>query len=251
MISIETISPKAHRITAMGAFHFEDAEKFVAFAKERLASKEGGNLLIDLTALADFTFSAVSDQLMHIPSLLQFIYSLDRIAILSDEEWLRSAARLESALLPGVAYQVYDEDEADAAMAWVTEEVEEPHLGAFAEIDVGNASIAAFQLAGRLDSAESERGIAMVEARLKDPACSKLMMVIQSWHGFDAELLFDFGLMRSKMGLISEIDRYAIVGGPDWLGGTAQIMGALVKPKIRAFDLDDQDDAVGWLSSAD
>jgi len=248
MITIENIAPNAHRITVMGAFHYDDAEKSVAFAKERLASKEGGSLLIDLTALADFSFSAVSDELMHIPSMLKFVYSLDRIAIISDEEWLRSAARLESALLPGVEYQVYDDDEAEAALAWVTQEVDAPHLGAFTEIDVGNPAIAAFQLAGRLDSAESERGIAMVEARLQDPDCSSLMMVIKGWHGFDAELLFDFGLMRSKINLINEIDRYAIIGGPDWIGGTAQIMGSLVKPKIRAFDLDDQDEAVAWLN---
>lgn len=248
MLDIEELSPSAHRVTVMGAFHYDDAEKFIAFAKDHNADGKGGNLLIDLTALADFTFSAVSDQLMHVPSLLKYIYSLDRIAIISDEEWLRSAARLESVLLPGVEYQVYDEDEADAALAWVTEEVDEPHLGAFTELNVGDPSIAAFQLAGRLDSAESERGIAMVEARLKDSSCSSLMMVIKSWHGFEAELLFDFGLMRSKLGLIDEIERYAIVGGPSWIGGTAQIMGALVKPDIRAFDEDEQEEALAWLS---
>ncbi len=247
MLNIEELSPRAHRITVMGPFHYEDAEKFVAFAKERLAAKDGGNLLIDLTALADFTFSAVSDQLMHVPSLLKFVYSLDRIAIISDEEWLRSAARLESILLPGVEYQVYDDDEADTALAWVTQEVDEPHLDAFSELDVDDSSIAAFQLAGRLDSAESARAIAMVEERLKAPECRHLMMVIKSLHGFDAQLLFDFGLMRSKMHLIYEIDRYAIVGGPDWLGGTAQMMGALVKPQIRAFDDDEQDKALAWL----
>ena len=88
----------------------------------------------------------------------------------------------------------------------------------------------------------------MVEERLKNPDCKALMMVIKSWHGFEAELLFDFGLMRSKLGLIDEIERYAIVGGPSWIGGTAQIMGALVKPDIRAFDEDEQDEAVAWLS---
>jgi len=251
MIEIEKLSPKAHRIVVMVEFREEDAHKLVEFAAEQVASGDGGHVLIDVTAVAGFTWSAVSIELAHMGTLLKWVYGLDRIAIISDEDWIRTGARLESALLPGVTYEVYDDDEADAARAWVLEQADGPHKGAFKEINVGDPAIAAFQLAGRLDSAESERGIAMVEARLNDPACSKLMMVIQSWHGFEAELLFDFGLMRSKMGLINEIDRYAIVGGPDWLGGTAQVMGALIKPKIRAFDLDDQDDAVTWLSSAD
>ncbi|WP_298306681.1 STAS/SEC14 domain-containing protein [uncultured Erythrobacter sp.] len=249
MINIETLSPKAHRVTVMGPFHFDDAEALVAFAKERLASRERGNLLIDVTSLADFSFSAISDQLMHIPSMLQFVYSLDRIAFISDEEWMRSAARLES-MLPGVTYQVYDDDEKDAALAWILEEEEAPHKGAFRELDVGRADVAAFEVVGRLDGPESDRGIAMVEERLNDPQCSKLMMVIRHWHGFEAELLFTPKLMASKLRLIDKIDRYAVVGGPSWVGSVAQTIGMLIKPEIKAFKLDEQDEALEWLSEA-
>lgn len=250
MITIETLSPKAHRVTVMGAFHYEDAEKFVALGKERLASGERGNLLIDVTAMADFSASAIGDQLVHIPSMLQFIYSLDRIAFISDEEWMRSAARLESMLLPGVAYQVYDDDEKDAALAWLLEEEDAPHKGAFREIELGRDDVAAFEVVGRLDGPESERGIAMVEDRLNDPKCAKLMMVIRHWHGFEAELLFSPKLMASKLKLIDRIERYAIVGGPSWVGGVAETMGHLIKPEIKAFDLDDEDEALEWLVEA-
>lgn len=247
MINIETLSPKAHRVTVMGPFHYADAEALVAFAKKRLASGENGNLLIDVTSLADFSFSAMSDQLVHIPSMLQFVYSLDRIAFISDEEWLRSAARLESMLLPGVTYQVYDDDEKDAALAWVLGEEESPHKGAFREIKLGRADVAAFEVVGRLDGPESERGLAMVEARLGDPKCTMLMMVIRHWHGFEAELLFSPRLMSSKLKMIDKIDRYAIVGGPSWVGGVAQTMGMLIKTQIKAFDLDDESEALEWL----
>ena len=250
MINIETLSPKAHRVTVMGPFHYEDAERLVAFAKERLASGERGNLLIDVTSLADFTFAAISGQMMHIPSMLQFVYSLDRIAFISDEEWLRSAARLESMLLPGVTYQVYDDDEKDAALAWVLEEEKAPHKGAFRELDLGRSDIAAFEVVGRLDGQESDRGIAMVEERLNRPNCSKLMMVIRHWHGFEAELLFSPSLLSSKLKLIDKIDRYAIVGGPSWVGGLAETMGMLIKPEIKAFALDDQNEALEWLGPA-
>ncbi|MDJ0978541.1 MAG: STAS/SEC14 domain-containing protein [Erythrobacter sp.] len=247
MIDIEQISATAHRIVVIAEFRQDDAQRLAGFAKERNEAGGGGNLLIDLTSLQGFTLSAVTVELGHIPSFLKWVYGLDRIAVVSDEEWIRTAARIESAMLPGVTYAVYDEDEADAARAWVMESAEAPHTGAFRELDLGNPAIAAFELAGRLDAPESERGIAMVEARLKEPECRSLMMVIKSWHGFEADLLFDFGLMRSKMHLINEIDRYAIVGGPDWIGGTAQLFGKLVKPEIRAFDDDEQDEAVEWL----
>ena len=251
MITIESIARHAHRVNVMAEFRQADVEELLEFVKQRNADGGGGNLLIDVTSMAGFSWSAVMEEIGHMGAFMKYVYALDRIAIISDEAWMRTAARLESILLPGVEYQVYDDDEAETALAWVLEEVDEPHLNAFQELDLGDPSIAAFQLAGRLDSAESERGIAMVEARLRDPECTRLMMVIKSWHGFDAELLFDFGLMRSKLGLIDEIERYAIVGGPSWIGGTAQIMGALVKPDIRSFDEDEQDEAVAWLSGDD
>ncbi len=247
MIDIEKISDKAHRIVVMEEFHQADAEKLVDFAKERNAAGGGGNLLVDVTSVAGFTLSAVTVELAHIPSLVKWIYGLDRIAIISDEEWIRTGSRLESALLPGVTYEVYDDDEADAARAWIMEEAEGPHTGAFHELDIGKPGIAAFELTGRLDRAESERGVAMVRARLEDPDCSKLMIVISNWHGFDVDAMFSSQVIGGKLDLIGKLDRYAIVGGPGWIHGMVGPIGMLLKPDIRAFDLDDKDEAIEWL----
>ncbi|MEL7446362.1 MAG: STAS/SEC14 domain-containing protein, partial [Pseudomonadota bacterium] len=217
MINIKQLSDTAHRMTVMAEFRQDDAQKIVDFAKEQLEEGGGGNLLIDLTSMAGFSLSAVTVELAHIPSLMKWVYGLDRIALISDEEWIRTAARLESALLPGVVYEVYDEDESDAARAWVLEDADSPHTGAFHEIDTGRPSIAAFELTGRLDREESERGIAMVRARLEDPGCSRLMIVIRRWHGFDIDTMFSSEVMRGKLDLIGKLDRYAIVGGPGWI----------------------------------
>lgn len=247
MIDIEHISDSAHRIVVMEEFRQADAQKIVAFAKERNAADGGGNLLVDITAAAGFTLSAVTVELAHVPSLMKWIYGLDRIAIISDEDWIRTASRIESALLPGVTYEVYDEDEADAALAWIREEEGAPHTGAFRELDLDKPGIAAFELAGRLDRAESERGVAMVRARLEDPDCSRLMIVIKNWHGFDIDAIFSSQVMGGKFDLIGKLDRYAIVGGPDWIGSMAGAVGMLFKPEIRAFDLGEQDEALDWL----
>jgi len=231
----------------MGAFHYDDAEKIVTFAKERLSSGESGNLLLDLTSLADFSFSAISDQLMHISSMFQFVYSLDRIAIISDEDWLRSAARLESALLPGVTYQVYDDDEVEAARAWVLEETDSPHAGAIREIDIGNPAVVAYEISGRITRDEAERVVDVVKQRLAQPDCSRLMIVIRNWHGFDADTMLSQRLMGAKLEMIDDLERYAVVGGPDWIRGMANALNPLVKPDVKGFDLEDEDKAVDWL----
>lgn len=248
MINIEQLTPDAFRMTVIEEFRQEDAQQMVEFAETQLRLDAGGHLLIDLTAMTDFTFSAVSVELAHIPTMMKYIYGLDRIAVISDDDWIRTAARLESALLPGVVYQVYDEDEADAALAWITEASEQPHAGAFHEIDLGDPKIAAYELTGRIDREQSERGVAMVRARLEDPDCTRLLLVITNWHGFDLDRLLSREVLNGKLEIARKLERYAIVGGPKWVRGYAEFTGAFVKADIKGFDLEDRQKAIDWLN---
>jgi hypothetical protein len=129
MIDIEQLSPTAHRMVVIEEFRQADAETVVEFVKQQNATGGGGNLLVDLTAMGGFTWSAVTVELTHIPSLMKWVYSLDRIAIVSDEAWVRTAAKIESALLPGVTYEVYDEDAEVDARAYVLGESDKAHGG--------------------------------------------------------------------------------------------------------------------------
>lgn len=246
MISIEPVTDKAHAITIYGALTSEDMAQFVAFVEQQNAAGSGGNVLFDLVSLADFTFAAVVGELANVPALLQWLYRLDRIAVISDEEWIRSAARLESALLPGVTYAVYDEDQADAAQAWVLEKQDRPYVGAMREREL-DGNIAVFEIVGRLDREESELMVEQVRARLADPACSRLMVVIRKWHGFDADIMLSSKLMKGKLDLIGEVERYALVGGPAWMRQMAGGIGALIKPQVRTFELDEEAAALAWL----
>lgn len=249
MIEIERLSGNAHRMVVIAQFDQSDAEKLVAFARERLDAGGGGNLLIDVTSVSDFTFSAVAIEMAHVPTLVKFIYSLGRIAVISDDAWVRTGARLESALLPGVAYAVYDDDEADAARAWVLGESEGAHTGAVSEIDVGKPGILAFELSGRLDREESERAIALVRKRLDETGSSRFMLVIRNWHGFDLDRLASREVFSGKLEVARKLERYAIVGAPKWVGKYAELTGLFVDGDIKAFDLDRQDEALAWLES--
>lgn len=247
MIEFEKLSDKAYRMVVMAEFLQADAEKLVAFAKEHNAAGGGGNILIDVTAVSDFSFSAVAVELTHMPSLIKWIYGLDRIAVLSDDDWVRTGARIESALLPGVTYEVYDDDEADAARRWVMGEADAPHTGALRELNIGEPGIAAYALSGRLDREESERGVAMVQERLAGGDCSRLLLVIENWHGFDLDRLLSRKVLSGKLEIANKLDRYAIVGGPEWVRRYAEFTSRFVKADIKAFELEDKDKAIAWL----
>lgn len=246
MIDIERIAPDAHQMLVYGQITPDDVRKFVAFAAEQNAAGEGGNILIDMVSLAGFSWSALVEELAHVPALMQWLYRLDRIALVSDEAWIRTAARLESMALPGVAYAVYDADEAEAARAWVLGQSDHPHSGAVQARDAGT-DVVVIELTGRLDRAESENALDMVRARLDMSGARKLMVVVRKWHGFDPDAALSTHVMQGKRELLGRLDRYAVVGGPGWLRQMVDTFGALVKPEMRSFEADGEAAALAWL----
>lgn len=61
--------------------------------------------------------SYVADALPMFGELRRF----GRVAVVADQAWVRAATRLESLLLPGISYRVFEPEERDEALAWVQE----------------------------------------------------------------------------------------------------------------------------------
>lgn len=119
MIDIETLAPHVHRIAIYGEVTGDDITRFVDFARAEVAAGTHNSALVDVVSFAAVSFTAVREELAHLPVLFKWAFSLNRIAIVSDEEWIRVTARIESALLPGIACAVYDDTQEPVARAWV------------------------------------------------------------------------------------------------------------------------------------
>ena len=253
MIAIEKIAANAHCIVVMGAFDEADAKQVVEFAKSQATIADdtegtsGGNLLINLSALSNFSLSAIGEELRNVPVLWQYIRGLERIAIVSDQGWIRNLARLESALLPNVTYEVYSEDEAETAREWVLGTAQKPHAEAVRRIEEDRRGMFALAVSGRLDRETASRVLSEASEALSDPDCSRLLVVIENWHGFDMDTLMSEGLFSTKIDLIDKIDRYAIVGGPGWLRSLATGIAPMIACEIRGFDDTQKNEAIAWL----
>ena len=42
-----------------------------------------------------------------------------RVAVVADQAWIRMGAQIESAILPFIAYRVFEPEQSDEALAWV------------------------------------------------------------------------------------------------------------------------------------
>lgn len=52
--------------------------------------------------------------------LLGKLNRFGRVAVVADQAWIRAASRLESAVLPFISYRVFEPQDRDAALAWVS-----------------------------------------------------------------------------------------------------------------------------------
>ena len=52
--------------------------------------------------------------------LLGKLNRFGRVAVVADQAWIRAASRLESAVLPLISYRVFEPQDRDAALAWVS-----------------------------------------------------------------------------------------------------------------------------------
>ena len=164
MITISELAPNVQQVKISGKVQSADMRQVVDLAETIGKGAEKASLVFEVENVEGLEWSALGEELSHLPAMWRMLTGLDRIAVIADQSWLRSAARIESALLPGVTYEVFSRDKAEQARAWARGEIDRPHADAVRLVDVGHSSIVAFELDGRID--EDNAATVIKDARL-------------------------------------------------------------------------------------
>jgi hypothetical protein len=78
-----------------------------------------GTMLYTITSFAFPDLGAIAVEMARLPKLFGLLGRFDRCAVLSDAAWLRTAAEVEGAFIPGFDIKAFDLDERDQAEAWL------------------------------------------------------------------------------------------------------------------------------------
>lgn len=119
MLTITKPAPDRIDITLTGAI---DADAMRAGLADLLAQAEGvehGKMLYRIPDFEMPTLGAIMVELGQLPRLFGLLHRFDRCAVLSDIEWLRRAAEIEGAVLPGVTIKSFAMDAQTEAEAWL------------------------------------------------------------------------------------------------------------------------------------
>ncbi|KJZ21256.1 STAS/SEC14 domain-containing protein [Loktanella sp. S4079] len=119
MIKITVPTPNRIDLVLNGAI---DADTMRMALDDFIAKAEGisdGRMLYTVQNFALPTLGAFGVELSKLPKLLRAVGKFDRCALLSDAGWLRTAAEVEGALIPGLKIKSFELAEVDAAEAWL------------------------------------------------------------------------------------------------------------------------------------
>ena len=122
MITYTSLTPRALEIVCEGHVTGADAREAFGRMERLIETAPRIDILADVREGIHIEFGAILEELRHLPMFRRMIGALDRIALVADPAWVRAVGRIESHLIPGVDYRVFDRDGAAAARAWILRE---------------------------------------------------------------------------------------------------------------------------------
>ncbi|AFJ02523.1 Protein of unknown function (DUF3478) [Methylophaga frappieri] len=83
------------------------------------AGIEHGLMLYDIVSFHLPSLSAIGVELSRLPAMLKLVKQFDRVAVLTDKQWIKTVSELEGALFPGLTIKAFERHQQDQAEAWL------------------------------------------------------------------------------------------------------------------------------------
>ena len=237
-------------LSISGRLETSDVEQAMGRLDKALDLGGQVHIFVEVLDFHGMPFDAWLNDIGHGLQYLTRLKQFGRVAIVSDQKWLRAASRIESALLPFVRYEVYTPDQRDQALAWVKGEASSPRAESVRILANGDAEIFAFEIDGRV----TREGVDALHDHLSQAARSgtglKLLAIIKHYDGFEPGIFVEPKYLELKLSLLRDVSRYAIVGGPDWIERLIKLSKPLLRMELRHFPAGSEDAARAWLHRA-
>lgn len=208
-------------------------------------------LYVDITNLTDMTANSIVEGTKADMELLSHIKQLDKCAFVSDKEWPKTLVSLANRLFPMIEIKVFPSSESDAALSWAAEKSELPvaKSGAVRFLPTNKNAVLAFEVDGVLSASEMPNITQTLEAFLEGQDSVRLLARMKNYSGFEPSILMHSGgLLSLKIDAMKKVERYAIVGAPEWMNKLIETMNPLFpKMDMQTFTAEQENEALAWL----
>lgn len=102
----------------------EDLDPVMDRLDAAMAKHDKVHVFVETKHISSLELSALPHYWGRAFPLLGKLNRFGRVAVVSDQAWIRVGTQIESAMLPFITYRTYEQDEREKALAWVTTGVE-------------------------------------------------------------------------------------------------------------------------------
>lgn len=96
----------------------EDLDAIMDRTEAIMAKHDKIHVFVETQGIEGMQLSALPHHMSRAFPLFGKLNRFGRVAVVSDQQWMRVGTRLESAFLPNISYRVCTPEERDEALAW-------------------------------------------------------------------------------------------------------------------------------------
>ncbi|QNI71924.1 STAS/SEC14 domain-containing protein [Cyanobium sp. NS01] len=251
MISIDSSQAHVLSVRLEGLVEKADIQTMEKAFEAAFASQDRVNLIVDMAQWSDMTADAMAADARFEFSQLDKMARVPRMAIISTKQFMQALMSLVHALMPMVDIRMFAPEAMDAAVAFAAERppIAPAPKPALTLIETGSPSLIAYELDGTISEDDIDTVMPVLNKMFTQQEQVDLLARIKRFHGIVPTLLTNTSLLSAKFTAIGHVRRYAIVGGPGWLGTLTQMMGSMLPISMRHFSAEQEADAWAWLKS--
>jgi len=227
----------------------DELDEIATRVETSLAAHDKTHVFVEIEDFSGLDVTILSEYLPRAAAMLGRLGRFGRVAIVSDSRWIRWATRLESALLPHISYETFTADERHRALAWVEGKLNPLHDPSIRIIETDKPNVVGFELNGRISTADATAAADYFNRALDHKRPLRLLGRIRNIEGAELSALFGHKHLQMQVGMLERVERYAVVGGPDWLCAWVSALDPLVSAELRHFDANQEAQAWEWLGA--
>ena len=249
MMEILQTEPGVIAVKFSGRMKAEEIDEVTTLVERSLEAHERTHIYVEIHDNFSFDVGAMAACLPRGAAMLTRLDRFGRIAIVSEQRWIRWATRIESAILPGISYETFELAERVQALAWVEGKRALPHAPSILIMETDKPEVIGFEVDGKISAVEADAAVDYFNAALEQDRPLRLLGKMKRIGGAELGAFFDRSFLKLKLDILGRLDRYAIVGGPAWLRMWVTALDKLMKADIRHFKASDEPLAWQWLGA--
>lgn len=251
MISINPTPSHVLSLRLEGLVEQADIQTMAMAFDQAFANQDRVNLVVDMAQWSDITASAMAADLKFELGQLDKMDRVSRMAIISTKQFMQALMGLIQSLMPIVDVRMFSPEEREAALAFALElPPARPALKpALTLIETGSPTIIGYELDGTISPGDIETVMPVLNRMFAQHERIDLFARIKRFGGLTPSILSNASFLSAKFKAIGHVRRYAIVGGPGWMGPITEMVGSMLPINMRHFSADQEADAWGWLKA--